>query len=647
MPAVAYHRARALALSGKGDSAVTLLGRLASQGAVAVFDAAGDSAFTRLAAAPAWRGIAAKIEQARQPVSHSSPAFELPERDLTAEGTAGDSKTRTRFISSLYKRKIVAVAPDGAARDFIASGQDRIGPVVGLEVDPVRRGLWAASMVLPESNVPITDTTLVANGPLFHYDVDTGRLRRRYALPPADGVRHGFNDLTVLPNGDVYVTDSQAGAVYMVPAGGDGVVEVIPPATYTFPNGITRSDDGRRLFVAHGSGIDRIQIATRTRTRLAAPDSLNLGGIDGLAFYRNSLIAHQPSWFQRVVRLRLDRKQEGVASWETIERHHPRFAQPTTGEIAGDTYYYIANAQLRRFRDGKIFPWDSLDPVLVLKADLGGGAASNATEAMRGAIQEGAAPGASAAVAVNGRVVWAEGFGVTDLAKGAPVTPATRFGVGSISKALTLTAALALADEGKLDLDAPVERYLPDFPHRGRGVTVRRIGAHQSGIADQFADRNYYTTAHFPVLDSAYRGVAAAPLAFPPGTRTEYATGLFSIVGRVLERVGGVSYLEVMRRRVFEPAGMSATVPNDPRHPIADRSAFYVRRERRGRRRHPLQRDRRATGRRRQARGRGRLPQTSRTLAIAPAGAAAGSPAGGLTGSFAFRRPSRCCSASK
>jgi hypothetical protein len=70
------------------------------------------------------------------------------------------------------------------------------------------------------------------------------------------------------------------------------------------------------------------------------------------------------------VRLRLDGKQEEVSSWETIERHHPRFVQPTTGEVAGDEYYYIANAQLRRFREGKILPWDSLAPVLVLKVKL-------------------------------------------------------------------------------------------------------------------------------------------------------------------------------------------------------------------------------------------------------------------------------------
>lgn len=205
-------------------------------------------------------------------------------------------------------------------------------------------------------------------------------------------------------------------------------------------------------------------------------------------------------------------------------------------------------------------------------------AIARARQAIGEAVRDGAAPGAAVAVAAGGKVVWSQAFGVSDIASGAPVTPATRFGVGSISKTLTLAAALTLADEGKLDLDAPVERYLSDFPHRGRGVTARRIGAHQSGIADAFADRNYYTTAHFSSLDSAYRGIAAAPLAFTPGSRTEYATGIFTIVGRILERITGENYLDVMRRRVFAPAGMTATVPNDPRHPASGRAAFYVRR---------------------------------------------------------------------
>jgi sugar lactone lactonase YvrE len=390
VPPVAYHHSRAHALGGRTDSAVILLQRLAREGAAVSFDAAEDSAFVRLRTQSAWTGVAAAIAEAKRPISYSTPAFELAERDLTAEGTAWDAKTSTVYVGSLYKRKIVAVGPDGAPRDVIRSGQDDIGPVVGIEVDPVRRGLWVASMVLPEAGIPLTDTTYAAHGLLFHYEVDSGRLRRKYVLPPSGGVRHGFNDLTVMPNGDVYLTDSASGAVHRLRAGADDLVEVVPPSTYLFPNGITRSDDGRYIFVSHGAGIDRIEVASRRRIRLATPDTLNLGGIDGLAFYRNALIAHQPSWFQRVIRLELDSRQERVASWATIERHHPRFDFPTTGEVAGDTYYYIANAQLRRFRDGKIFPWDSLQPVLVLRTDLRKGDASKARDARKGAIRSGA-----------------------------------------------------------------------------------------------------------------------------------------------------------------------------------------------------------------------------------------------------------------
>ncbi len=577
VPPVVYHHARAHALSGGTDSALALLNRLAVEGAVAVFDAPSDSAFARLLRSQRWSRLAAKIDVARRPISTSKPAFELAERDLTAEGTAWDPKTRTVFLSSLYKRKIVAIGRDGIARDFIKSGQDGIGPVVGIEVDSARRGLWAASMVLPEAGIPLSDTTFTAHGLLFHYDVDTGRLRHRYVLRPMAGRRHGFNDVTLLPDGTVYLTDSQAGAVYTVAAASGDVTEVLAPGTYTFPNGITRSDDGRRLFVAHGAGIDRIEVGSGRRVPLGAPDSLNLGGIDGLAFHRNSLIAHQPGWFNRVVRLRLDPGQERIASWETLERHHPRFAQPTTGEVAADSYYYIANAQLRRFREGKILPWDSLDPVLVLKLDLGADP-TRARDAMRRAIREGAAPGAAVAVAVDGRIAWSEGFGLAGVARGMPVTSGTRFGLGSISKTLTLAAALALSDAGRLDLDAPVERYLPDFPHAGQGITLERIGAHQAGIEDDFANRHYYSRAYFP-LDSAYRLIAAEPMSYRPGTRAEYATGLFTIIGRVLEQAGGAPYLEVIRRQVLEPAGMDATVPNDPRRPHPDRATFYVPRD--------------------------------------------------------------------
>ena len=369
-PVLAYQYARALALSGAAESALAILAGLAAQGAVSAFDAAADSAFAPVAASAAFRTIAERIERARTPISHSTVAFELPERDLIPEGTAYDSRTRTLYLGSFYKRKIVAVSADGVARDFTASRQDGLGPVAGLEVDPRRGELWAATIHLPGGAMPAEDSTLIGSGVLHRYELGTGRLVRRYVLSPDGGTQHGFNDLTVLPNGDVYTTDSQSGGVYMVPAGRDTLLEVLPPGSYLFPNGITRSDDGGALFIAHGAGIDRVALPSRQARRIAAPDSLNLSWVDGLAFYRNSLLAHQPSGFQRVIRVYLDRKQRRITRSEIVERHHPRFVQPTTGELDGATYYYIANAQLRRFRDGKIFPWEELDPVLILKTEL-------------------------------------------------------------------------------------------------------------------------------------------------------------------------------------------------------------------------------------------------------------------------------------
>ena len=369
-PVIGYHYARALALTGETDRALALLDRLAREGAVSVFDAPTDSAFAGLTGRPAFRDIRERITRARQPVSRSRAAFELAERDLIPEGTAYDVRTGTLYLSSFYKRKIVAVAADGTARDFTAPAQDGLGPVAGLEVDPRRGELWAATMHLPGGPVPVLDSSMIGTGAVHRYELAGGRLLRRYTLPPSGNIRHGFNDLTVLPSGDVYLTDSESGGIYAIREGTDTVVAVFPPGTYLFPNGITRSDDGRTLFIAHGGGIDRVDVAERRRRPIAAPDTLNLSWVDGLAYYRNSLIAHQPSSFGRVIRVRLDAAQARVTGAEVLERHHPRFAQPTTGELAGDRYYYIANAQLRRFRDGKIFPWAELDLVLILMVDL-------------------------------------------------------------------------------------------------------------------------------------------------------------------------------------------------------------------------------------------------------------------------------------
>ncbi len=201
-------------------------------------------------------------------------------------------------------------------------------------------------------------------------------------------------------------------------------------------------------------------------------------------------------------------------------------------------------------------------------------AAGRAT--LQGMIDRGEAPGCSVAVAAGGKVVWTEGFGWADLERRVPATARTRFGIGSISKSLTAAALVALAEDGTLDLDAPVERWLPDFPHPGRGVTLRRIAAHQSGLADEVATRLFPTAEHFPTLADAYREMRAERLAYEPGSRVEYATGSYTILGRAMERAAGKGFLEILGERVLAPAGIPGVVPNDPRRPPPERTSFYL-----------------------------------------------------------------------
>lgn len=195
---------------------------------------------------------------------------------------------------------------------------------------------------------------------------------------------------------------------------------------------------------------------------------------------------------------------------------------------------------------------------------------------LREMIDAGQTPGVAVAVASAGRVVWSEGFGYADLEHRVPVSTGTRFGIGSISKTLTMAAAVRLMERGLLDLDAPIERYLEDFPHKGRGVTVRRIAAHQSGISDTFATDHYTTSRHFDSLRAAYDEIKKGAMEYPPGSRTVYGTGVYTIIGRVLEVVTGKDYATLMQDEVFGPSGAPGIVPNDRRAIILGRTGFYA-----------------------------------------------------------------------
>jgi serine beta-lactamase-like protein LACTB, mitochondrial len=173
-------------------------------------------------------------------------------------------------------------------------------------------------------------------------------------------------------------------------------------------------------------------------------------------------------------------------------------------------------------------------------------------------------PGLSVAVAVDGEIVWAEGFGWADVVRRAPVTPLTRFRLGALSKPLTAVAAALLHDRGRLDLDAPVQRYVPAYSEKQWTVTTRQLMGDVAGVHRIRGDNNdAMPTEHCASLDEAVALFADDPLLFEPGAQHRYSIYGWTLVSAVVERAAGEPFARFMVRQVFEPLAMERTVVSE------------------------------------------------------------------------------------
>ena len=162
-------------------------------------------------------------------------------------------------------------------------------------------------------------------------------------------------------------------------------------------------------------------------------------------------------------------------------------------------------------------------------------------------------PGAAIAVIRDGKVIVTKGYGVSSIETGVPVTPETLFRLGSTTKMLTAALVVGLAEEGKVQLDAPIGTYVPDLPPRLSWATLNQLLSHTSGLRD--------TATMFGLHDDAALGQTVRTLndAFffaGPGEVYSYANPGYWTAGLVAEVVAGKPYADAMRDRLFEPLGM-------------------------------------------------------------------------------------------
>jgi D-alanyl-D-alanine carboxypeptidase len=185
-------------------------------------------------------------------------------------------------------------------------------------------------------------------------------------------------------------------------------------------------------------------------------------------------------------------------------------------------------------------------------------------------------PGAAVLVTRGGRVLLRKGYGLANVERGTAVTPETVFRIASVTKVFAATAALLLADQGRIALDSPVTTYLPDYPAAGRGITVRHLLSHTAGLPE-YLDRPdvfAFVGQERPVQDlvASFRD---RPAVFAPGERDAYSNSGYILLGAILERVSGIGFGELVRTRIFAPLGMRSTACAAPLAGVAGLAEAY------------------------------------------------------------------------
>jgi CubicO group peptidase (beta-lactamase class C family) len=185
-------------------------------------------------------------------------------------------------------------------------------------------------------------------------------------------------------------------------------------------------------------------------------------------------------------------------------------------------------------------------------------------------------PGLSIAVVRDGKIVYANGFGLANVELNVAATQTTVYWLMSVSKQFTAAAVLMLAEEGKIDLNAPIARYLASAPGAWKDVLVRHLLTHTSGIPDYTDTLGWgQTIRQDRSPQDLLAPVMVKPLLFTPGTQWRYSNSNYFLLGLIIEKVSGTPWSDFLQRRIFVPLGMTSTHANDSSAIIPGRAAGY------------------------------------------------------------------------
>ncbi len=337
-----YVAARTAAGMGDFPAALLWLDRLEKVGLGDELDPDDFGAFSKT---KEYRERAARFAQMAPPIGSAKQWAEPSCTGLLPEGTAWDAKRQELLISSGRKRTVFAISASGICRQIVPPADGGLLAVLGMTIDADTDSLWVASTAAPFMTP--TPAAVPGSALLARIDLTKGRVIESFPLS-GGGL---LNDLSLTPDGSVYVTDSQAGRVYRLAKGAKNLVAILPAESLEGPNGIIAIDGGD-LLVADFHGLSRIRNPSSPKpivARLEAPGGLYLGGIDGLARRGEQMIGIQNLVGRsRVWSLQIAPKEDRVTQATVLLRGHRDLLNPTTGAIVDRQFLFVADTKLEQ-----------------------------------------------------------------------------------------------------------------------------------------------------------------------------------------------------------------------------------------------------------------------------------------------------------
>jgi serine beta-lactamase-like protein LACTB len=186
-------------------------------------------------------------------------------------------------------------------------------------------------------------------------------------------------------------------------------------------------------------------------------------------------------------------------------------------------------------------------------------------------------PGIAVAVGTKAGVHWEEGFGFKDLENQNPAGANTRFRLGSVSKIITIAAAMRLAEKNVLDIDAPISKYLPTLPEQYGKVTVKQLAGHLAGVRHYKQTDFQFDSKHYDSVNDSLKIFIGDPLLHEPGSKYLYSTFGYVLISAVMEAASGKKFLDIVNEEVLKPLAMNNSGPDFLRDLIPNRTRHYAR----------------------------------------------------------------------